>query len=503
MPTTLPQWVDKLQSVATALFRVPTHWPPSDDFKVVHDAVWGTRRFDGWEIALIDLGAVQRLRRISQLSLAYLTYPTAVHNRFDHSLGVASITKEMIREAELDDASNRATAIAAAILHDIGHGPFSHLSEETYAFLPDLFRGLTHPANEAQYPNGKPHEVIGALLLKTQAAKSFFAEFNARYPVQLNPDLMGNIIAGNGLPGAEAYAEVVNGDHDADKIDYLHRDSHFSGIPLSVDRNRLLYSLKAQVPPGGQGPVLILTEKGAIPAEQLLFAKATLFGGLYHHQKVRAADCAYKSVIERLLESGAPLSGITISDPADVLMLTDADFFVSRPNTEDDRAAELLRRLTSRDLPHRALVLNERNVELVQRSGPTPHDSVERGLWKWRDVSKANQHKIYLKLKELREQIRLEMGHSALQLSDIWLDLPSVPNLGAVPVVVTAHGEAVGPKSMFPAESWTKIYQQYRYKGHVFAPKSYVIEANEAARRVLLDQLDVLVNDDGEEIKRA
>lgn len=153
----------------------------------------------------MDLPLLQRLRGIHQTSLAYLTFPTALHTRFDHSLGVCSGTKHLVSQVLglLRSDPLHMELSAAALLHDIGHGPFSHLSEDAYALRPDLFANLIYTASEdedqeAPYPEGKPHEVIGALLLTTRAAKRFFDRMNDHYGTGLDPERIGNIITGNG-----------------------------------------------------------------------------------------------------------------------------------------------------------------------------------------------------------------------------------------------------------------------------------------------------------------
>jgi HD superfamily phosphohydrolase len=136
-------WTLKLSELGESLFRRNGHWPEK---KIVHDSVWGTRTFEGWEVAIMDLPLLQRLRSIHQTSLAYLTFPTALHTRFDHSLGVCSGTKELVSQvlghARGDPLHDELSA--AALLHDIGHGPFSHLSEEAYAAKQGLFADLTY-----------------------------------------------------------------------------------------------------------------------------------------------------------------------------------------------------------------------------------------------------------------------------------------------------------------------------------------------------------------------
>ena len=144
----------------------------------------------------MDLPLLQRLRSIHQTSLAYLTFPTALHTRFDHSSGVSSGTKELASNVLglAGDERLNTELSAAALVHDIGHGPFSHLSEDTYAAKPGLFANLTYatPGNSSPtYPEGAPHEVIGALVLRTPAARRFFDQLNSQCDIERGIEIKG------------------------------------------------------------------------------------------------------------------------------------------------------------------------------------------------------------------------------------------------------------------------------------------------------------------------
>ena len=181
-------WTDKLSGLGERLFHHSGYWP---DQKIIHDSVWGTQVLEGWEVAIMDLPLLQRLRSIHQTSLAFLTFPTALHTRFDHSLGVCAGTKRLASQVlDLESGDDLHDELAAAaLLHDIGHGPFSHLSEEAYAVNPDLFAGLTYDGknDKADYPEGSPHEVIGALLLRIPTREEVLRETERALRQALRP----------------------------------------------------------------------------------------------------------------------------------------------------------------------------------------------------------------------------------------------------------------------------------------------------------------------------
>ncbi len=327
-------WTDKLPELGDRLFHHSGHWP---DQKIIHDSVWGTQVLEGWEVAIMDLPLLQRLRGIHQTSLAFLTFPTALHTRFDHSLGVCAGTKRLASKVlNLKSGDERYDELAAAaLLHDIGHGPFSHLSEEAYVAKPDLFAGLIYDVEDGQahYPEGSPHEVIGALLLRTQPAKRFFEKLNRHYCKQLDPERIGDIIAGNGIQGSFEYSTLVNGPFDADKIDYLRRDSAFSGVPIALDIDRLVHSLQLWPDSTSDRKMVAIKMQGVVSAEQILFGKATLYSTVFHHHKVRAAECLFKAITERMFERGVGIDGGPFEDPVDMLRFVDADFtkWIARP----------------------------------------------------------------------------------------------------------------------------------------------------------------------------
>ena len=471
-------WIDTLEELANDLVGdiSSIQWPT--DRKIIHDTVWGTRSFERWEVAIIDMPLVQRLRNIHQTSLAYLTFPTALHTRFDHSLGVCSGSKMLAKEVlKLNkDEPLWHHLIAAALLHDIGHGPFSHLSEEVYAFKPDFFDNLIYNKSGAEnplFPNGSPHEVIGALLLRTKAVKRFFYQLNSKYEMNLDPVIIGDIIAGNGYPNQFAASSLVNGPFDADKIDYLRRDSAFSGVPIALDFERLLHSLKIHK------KELAVEIRGVVSAEQILFGKATLYSTVYHHHKVRAADCLFKGIVERMFEIGQCFNGRTLENPADMLRFNDSDFtkWPLRLHQNDQSLNHLLKLLSRRDLPVRILELSTRATE-------------EKGLqemFRFRNPGLSEAYPAYRDLYEIRKKIFsvIQSGrHSDIDIGEIWIDLPRIPKLGDGSFI-TENGELKLLSDVFPTSRWVDYYKLHRYVGYVFGPRRHENIVRRAAKEVL------------------
>jgi uncharacterized protein len=224
---------------------------------------------------------MQRLRYVRQLGHAFLAYPGATHTRFEHALGAYHLARralDHLEETSDRDAVDRRAGLhirLAALLHDIGHYPFSHALEEA---------GLPH------------HEALAERHLTT----GDLAEALERIGVPA-PELLRLIQARSPSP----LAGLVSGPVDVDKLDYLSRDAMNCGVPYGViDVDRLLTSLVlAAGPKGGGGAVLALHEKGLAALESLLFAKYQMYRNVYWHHAVRSATAMFKRLVRRAIAS--------------------------------------------------------------------------------------------------------------------------------------------------------------------------------------------------------
>lgn len=233
----------------------------------IRDPIHGFLEFSGKEVDLINTRLLQRLRGVRQLAMASLVYPGAVHTRFDHTLGVVHIAGKMADALGLDDVS---LLRFSAILHDIGHGPFSHVSEnilERYAV-----RSKISGAQKTE----KIHELVTALLINTDRE---MAEILAKRDREKIVDIL------NGAGSEPVITSIVSGPLDADKQDYLLRDSYFCGVEYGVfDLAQLHRSFTAQGDDNGR--YLMLKDDGIHAAEQYMLAKYYLTTNVYRH-KVR------------------------------------------------------------------------------------------------------------------------------------------------------------------------------------------------------------------------
>ncbi|GAA0257564.1 HD domain-containing protein [Halobaculum roseum] len=238
--------------------------------KAIKDSVHDYITLDPVARDLLDTRTLQRLRHIKQLSTVRLVYPSASHTRFEHSLGVYHLADRALEYLGVD--GDRADHLrAAALLHDVGHGPYGHQTEE-------VIRRRT----------GVDHDEIGDLLGDTDAG-DVLREHG------LSVDRVAAIVRGEGELG-----QLVSGELDVDRMDYLVRDAHHTGVPYgTIDHERLVRELTYQ------DGALVLAEGNVQTAESLLLARALMDATVYRHHVSRVAGAMLERASERLLESDA------------------------------------------------------------------------------------------------------------------------------------------------------------------------------------------------------
>lgn len=259
--------------------------PPANcSRKIVRDAVHGYLFLHPHEVAVVDSPIVQRLRYIHQTALAYLVYPSAVHTRFEHSLGVlktATSITDALRIAGyqqvVDDTAVRELRLAA-LLHDTGHVLFSHLGEtileERFA---DQLEQVRRDA-DSLYENANTGEILAHLIVTSRPFRAYLERVQAAYTVAFDVDRIAGFIIGKAPGPAEQYkADIINGAFDADKLDYVLRDCHFCGIKADIDIERY-YQTVGIWPRSGDTPSYLVMSQDGIPIlEQILFSKMMLY----------------------------------------------------------------------------------------------------------------------------------------------------------------------------------------------------------------------------------
>jgi len=231
--------------------------------KAIKDSVHDYVTLDPVAADLIDTPAFQRLRHVKQLSTVRLVFPSANHTRFEHSLGVYHLADQALEHLAVD-GDTAAHVRAAAMIHDAGHGPYGHQTER-------LIRRET----------GRDHDELEWLLTDSDREVCQVLERH-----DLDPERVATLVAGEGGVG-----KLVSGELDVDRMDYLVRDAHHTGVPYgTVDHGRLVRELRLDEA-GGEAQ-LVLGEGNVATAESLLVARSLMNAIVYrHHVSGSPAQC--------------------------------------------------------------------------------------------------------------------------------------------------------------------------------------------------------------------
>lgn len=248
------------------LFRDPVH----DTINWKDEGVVG-----GLICSLIDQPEFQRLRFIRQLGLASYVFAGAEHSRFVHSIGVAHVARRMLDRIEADAGDiERAQVLGAALLHDIGHGPFSHVLERVFDFQ---------------------HEQISQAIVLDDGSHV------NRVLRQLDTSLPRKVAAMIAGEGPARYAQIVSSQLDADRFDYLLRDVEMTGVVVGrFDLERLLVLLRAD------DDGLLVDRRGWEAVEGYLIARYHMYRLVYFHRTVRAAEVMLERLFRRAKEVLSP-----------------------------------------------------------------------------------------------------------------------------------------------------------------------------------------------------
>ena len=234
----------------------------------IKDAIFGNIELTPIESKLLDTPEMQRLRYVKQMGLAYLVYPGATHSRFEHSLGTMHITKVIAKEMGLEEEEVEMLAVAG-LLHDIGHGPFSHTSDP-------ILKKYLHTN----------HEEIGKKLTTKGKIKEILEESG------LNTNDIIKKLSGK-LNG-----EIVTASLGSDRLDYLLRDAYYTGVTYGIIDYQQIKSKMVLY-----RHHLAVYEQGLHPAESLLLARYFMSTAVYHHHAVVIANNMLEKAVRLAIEN--------------------------------------------------------------------------------------------------------------------------------------------------------------------------------------------------------
>ena len=344
----------------------------------ISDPVHGYVKLDDLALDLVDTPQMQRLRWIKQLGLANLVYPGANHTRFEHSLGAFHLASRLAHHLELD-CEEQQELRAAVLLHDVGHGPLSHVTESVLA---------TYLRRD--------HEDVNDLLRKNELGEVLDTW-------GLDPARIQRLIKGETCLG-----QVVNGEMDVDRMDYLVRDAHYTGVAYGViDYQRLMEMMKIY---RGQ---LVVEEGGIHAAESLLVSRLLMYPTVYYHHVSRIAQSMIKSGILCLIEEHG-------CDPGAIKDMCDQDL-ISAMFSAGGYPFEIVDRIRSRRLFKRAVYVGREGFESSA-------------------VSRENEKRI---AGEIAEEAGVDPGY-------VLVDRPHLPRVAEGNVPVLVDGEVRSLREVSP-----------------------------------------------------
>ena len=353
--------------------------------KIIRDTIHGDIILDDDEVRIIDTKEFQRLRRIKQLGLTYLTYPSANHTRFEHSLGTMYIANNICEKLNLDEYIKRHVRLAA-LLHDLGHCPLSHTSEE---ILVKFF--------------GKKHEDLTIYKIENSEIKDLIKE---RYEY----DRIVKI-----LKGEDTFSGIISGTIDSDRLDYILRDSYHTGVAYGViDLSRIINNVETCDKESGM--IFDIKSKAAI--EGFLIARYLMNVSVYYHHTTRIAERMLLKAIEINIDEG----NIGLED---LIKMDDIDLFSFLRSRKND-SKKLMDMIDSRNLYKRALVLRYKELEedIIKRIIKIRND-----YKKWKEIEEeiaedlnVNYYEALIDIPRLLENkvnVKIKNGDKIVNIEDL------------------------------------------------------------------------------------
>ena len=314
--------------------------------KVINDAIHGQFKLDGATQELLSTPEMNKLSHIKQLGLAHLVFPGAHHTRFEHSLGASHIAGRMSDSLSLSGSERDALRVAA-MLHDVGHGPYSHTLEHILVNRGGVdHMGITKGIILGQYD-----------VVVEGEGKSIDDRKNIPEILEengLDPKYISSLITGPDASGTErsllswiegkedfsgedkTMAQLIHGPVDCDQLDYLLRDSHFTGVKHGiVDHNRLIECLKSK------GGSIAVDQGGLSSLEGMLVSRGLMYSAVYFHRVTRVTEVMLSRAVERADEN--------LPEAIDLQRRVDAEIWGSL-EAAGDFSKDMITRLKYRNL---------------------------------------------------------------------------------------------------------------------------------------------------------
>lgn len=377
--------------------------------KVIRDPIHDHIELDELALSLIDTPVVQRLRRIRQLGFSNLVYPGANHTRFEHSLGVYQLTRMLIGQVE---KHRQKELLAAALLHDVGHGPFSHATEN----LLQRYTRRKHDNVESILKQGSVSDVLRDNSISVSAIASH-------------------------IRGDTSIGQIINSEIDVDKMDYLVRDAHYTGVAFGlVDHIRLIHEISFKE------NRLVLNTGGLQAAESLLVSRFLMHPTVYFHHVSRIAESMCTHAAQHLIDKEC-------ISPASLQRMDDAELMMKMRGSKG-YAADIAARLDERRLFKRALYAG--------------FDSLDSEVLKFRKRIRRVEN-------EIAETAGIEHGY-------VIVDIPEKPHLIEMRAQVLINGRMTALDKASSLVAALNKAQTDNWRLGVFTPPEYREKVGKIAR---------------------
>tara|TARA_Y100001960_G_scaffold332086_1_gene431351 strand:+ start:581 stop:1897 length:1317 start_codon:yes stop_codon:yes gene_type:complete len=292
--------------------------------KIINDAIHGQFKLEGATEELLATPEINKLSHIKQLGLAHLVFPGAHHTRFEHSMGASHIAGMMAESVGLNER-DKTTLEVAAMLHDVGHGPYSHTLEHILSER----GGMDHMSVTEGI-------ILGDYDVLIEGEEDSIDERDSIPDIlernDLDPEEVASLIRGPDASGKErslinwtegmsdfsgedkTMAHLIHGSVDCDQLDFLLRDSHFTGVKHGVvDLHPLVGSL------GSQGGDVVVDQGGLSALEGMLLARGLMYSAVYFHRVTRVTEVMLSRAVER--------AGGSLPDSVDLQRRVDSEIW--------------------------------------------------------------------------------------------------------------------------------------------------------------------------------
>lgn len=380
--------------------------------KVVLDPVHGYIELDDFIQDILATPEMQRLRRIRQLGFSNLVYPGANHTRFEHSLGAMHLASMLTKNLNSIEEQKKIEIRAATLLHDVGHGPFSHVTENVI----DKYTRRRHDDIKDILEKGEIGEVLNKYGISSRNISKH-------------------------VKGETSIGQIVSSELDVDRMDYLVRDAHYTGVAFGVvDYNRLINKMNFYE------DRLVVNQGGLKAAESLLVSRFWMNTSVYYHHVTRIAEAMCSRAAEYMIENEE-------LDPGMLRHMDDIDLMAAMRDASG-YAGELSKRLDSRKLYKRALYVG------------------------FEDVGK-----VVLRHRERIRRVEIEIAELAnVDPKYVLIDIPKTPEMLEMRAMIKTNGKMI---PLNEASHFVSILQEAHmdnWRMGVYSPKEYSEAVGKAAR---------------------